>query len=78
LFGRYNILLALKMDDERDERIEKGRKIMEAVWYNTALYMIQLAKEVYQLNDEQVSALKDVYARPNDYYVRFRDEPERF
>lgn len=52
--------------------------MMEAVWYNTALYMIQLAKEVYQLNDEQVSALKDVYARPNDYYVRFRDEPERF
>ena len=61
-----------------DERIERGRKMMETVWYNTALYMIQLAKEVYQLNDEQVAALKDIYAKPNDYYVRFTDEETYF
>lgn len=61
-----------------DERIERGRKMMETVWYSTALYMIQLAKEVYQLNDEQVAALKDIYAKPNDYYVRFTDEDTFF
>ena len=52
--------------------------MMETIWYSTALYMIQLAKEVYQLNDEQVAALKDVYAKPNDYYVCFTDEDRYF
>lgn len=52
--------------------------MMETIWYSTALYMIQLAKEVYQLNDEQVAALKDIYAKPNDYYVCFIDEDRYF
>lgn len=52
-----------------DLRTQLGLSVIQQTWYNTALMVINLAKEVYELDDEQVSALKDIYARPNDYFV---------
>ena len=52
-----------------DPYISEGLSMLEAIWYGLAIRIVNLAIEVYSLNDEQASALKDIYCRQHDYLV---------
>jgi hypothetical protein len=52
-----------------DPRISEGLSMLEGIWYGLAIRIINLAIEVYELDEEQASALKDIYCRQNDYIV---------
>lgn len=52
-----------------DPRITEGLEMLEGIWYGIAISIVNLAIEVYELNEEQASALKDIYCRQNDYIV---------
>ena len=64
----------MEQPEDTDERCALGKRMMEQIYYSMALYIIETAKDVYKLSDEQVRALKDVFARPNDYHVVFRPD----
>lgn len=57
-----------------DQREEIGKEILQAIWYNVALRILALSKEVYHLDESQFAALKDVFGRPNDYTVEIRTD----
>ena len=56
-----------------DPRTEEGITLLESVWYETAIRLVNLAIKIYKLDSEQAAALRDVYLRPNDYQVTLRD-----
>jgi hypothetical protein len=56
-----------------DPRIQDGIDMLEAIWYGMAISIVNLAIQVYGLNEEQASALKDIYCRQNDYIVELED-----
>ena len=56
-----------------DLRTEEGITLIENVWYETAVRLVNLAIKIYKLDSEQASALRDVYLRPNDYQVTLRE-----
>lgn len=53
-----------------NNEIEEGVQILESMWYLTAVKIIDLAIQTYKLNGEQASALKDVFLKQNNYYVK--------
>ena len=55
---------------ESNEIIE-GVEIIESIWFLTALRIVDLAIKVYNLDNEQAKALKDVFLKQNNYYVDF-------
>jgi len=56
------------------ERSIIGKDLLESIWYNVALRILDLAKNVYSLDSDQHKALKEVFAKPNDYVVITMDE----
>lgn len=52
-----------------NNEIEEGIEILESIWYLTAVKIVELAIQTYKLNEEQASALKDVFLKQNNYYV---------
>lgn len=52
-----------------DNELQEGIEILESMWYLTAVKIVNLAIQVYKLNDEQATALKDVFLKQNDYHV---------
>ena len=52
-----------------DPHISEGLSMLEAIWYGLAIRIVNLAIEIYELNEDQASALKDIYCRQNDYIV---------
>lgn len=67
------IVLLLAVISIMDPRTEEGITLIENVWYETAVRLVNLAIKVYKLDSEQASALRDVYLRPNDYQVSLRE-----
>lgn len=57
-----------------DPRVEEGIEILQNIWYSVAIKIINLAIEVYNLDDSQAAALKEIYLRPNDYIVQIRND----
>jgi hypothetical protein len=51
--------------------ITEGVEIIESIWFITALKIVDLAINVYKLDEEQARALKDVFLKQNNYYVDF-------
>jgi hypothetical protein len=47
----------------------RGEALLSFMWYNIAKRVVEKAGVVYELNDEQMVALRKVFLRPNDYYV---------
>jgi hypothetical protein len=49
--------------------IAEGVEIVESIWFLTAIKIVELAIKVYNLDEEQGRALKDVFLKQNNYYV---------
>lgn len=54
---------------EISEEEKEGINMIEMMWYSIAIKIVSMAIEVYNLDDEQAAALKDVFLKPNDYIV---------
>jgi len=46
-----------------------GSSILSLTWFQVAQKIVEKAVIVYELNEEQAAALKQVFLRPNDYGV---------
>lgn len=53
--------------------IQEGIDILESIWYVLAVKIVDLAIEVYTLDKDQATALKDVFLKQNNYYVVLTD-----
>jgi hypothetical protein len=56
--------------DQHDQ--EEGSELLARMWYTLAIKIVDLAIRTYQVPQEQASALRDVFLKPNDYYVSVR------
>ena len=50
----------------------EGIDLLERIWYTLAIKIVDLAIRTYQVPQEQAAALRDVFLKPNDYYVTLR------
>jgi len=53
--------------------VKEGIDILESIWFVLAVKIVDLAIDVYKLNQEQANALKDVFLKQNNYYVALTD-----
>jgi hypothetical protein len=51
---------------------EEGAELLERIWYTLAIKIVDLAIRTYEVPEEQAAALRDVFLKPNDYYVTLR------
>ncbi len=56
-----------------NNEVEEGIQLLESMWYVTAVKIVEMAIQVYGLNQEQANALKDIFLRQNDYFVVLKD-----
>ena len=56
-----------------DPRTEEGITLLQGMFYESAVRIVNLAIKVYNLDSVQAAALRDVYLRPNDYEVVVRE-----
>ena len=49
--------------------VQEGVDILESIWYILAVSIVDMAITTYKLKDEQARALRDLYLKPNNYYV---------
>jgi hypothetical protein len=54
---------------EYNERVERGRKFAELVWWRFAKRILQIAGEHYKWDDDEWKAMTDFFLRPNDYKI---------
>lgn len=52
-----------------ETRLQEGTFFLETYWFRVAEKVIQTAIEVYELDELQAKALREVFLRPNDYVV---------
>lgn len=52
---------------ELSEEEQEGLQMIERMWYSIAIKIVSLAINIYNLDEDQASALKDVFLKPNDY-----------
>lgn len=57
-----------------DPRIAEGTELIQTIWYGLAIKIVNMAIRVYNLDEAQAKAVKEIYLRPNDYSVRLREE----
>ena len=57
-----------------DERVSEGIELVQTIWYGLAIQIVNMAIRVYNLDDQQAKALREIYLRPNDYTVRLRND----
>ena len=50
-------------------RTEVGLEYFRILWFSIAKKVVEKAVEVYGLDEEQASALRKVYLKPNHYYA---------
>lgn len=55
-----------------DPEVEEGVEILEGVWFLLANRIVEMAIQVYGLDSNQASALREVYLKQNNYYVVLR------
>lgn len=49
--------------------VAEGIDIIESIWFLTAIKIVDLAIKIYNLDQDQAKALKDVFLKQNNYYV---------
>ncbi len=54
---------------EHNERVEKGRKFAELVWWRLAKRIFQVAGEYYKWDDDEWKRMSEYFLRPNDYKI---------
>jgi hypothetical protein len=52
-----------------DPRIEKGKKLVEFIWYRLAKKIVKMAGEMYEWDEEKWEEAGRLYLRPGDYTV---------
>lgn len=52
--------------------VEEGTDILESMWYLIAVSIVEMAITTYKLEEDQAQALKDLYLKPNNYYVALK------
>ena len=52
-----------------DPRVEKGKKLVEFLWYRLAKKIVKLAGETYKWDEEKWEEASRIYLRPSDYKV---------
>ena len=55
-----------------DPEMEEGKDLLESVWYVLAISIVELAIQTYGLTPEQARALRDVFLKQNNYYVKLK------
>ena len=59
----------LRLDTRLDPRIEKGKKLVEFLWYRLAKKIVKMAGEMYGWDEEKWEEAGRLYLRPGDYTV---------
>lgn len=54
---------------EEDERVKKGKKLAEMIWWSLAKRIVLLAGEMYGWDDERWRDATELFLRPSDYKV---------
>jgi len=57
---------------DHQQRIEKGQKFIEWIWYRLARRIVHIAGTHYGWNNEQWEDAQRQFLRPNDYKVILR------
>lgn len=55
-----------------DPEVKEGIEMIESMWYITAVKIVELAIKTYNLNEAQGKALKEVFLKQNNYYVKLQ------
>jgi hypothetical protein len=53
-----------------ETRLQEGKFFLETYWYRVAEKVVEMAIEVYGLDEERAEALRKVILRPNDFEVQ--------
>jgi hypothetical protein len=53
-----------------ETRLQEGTFFLETYWFRVAEQVVELAIQVYNLDEERANALRKVFLRPNDYEVQ--------
>ena len=56
-----------------ESEVQEGVEIIESIWYVTAVKIVELAIKTYKLNEAQGKALKEVFLKQNNYYVKLEN-----
>jgi hypothetical protein len=56
----------------QDTEVREGVEMIESMWYITAVKIVDLAIKTYSLNEAQGKALKEVFLKQNNYYVKLQ------
>ena len=56
-----------------DPRIQEGLELVTLIWQEVAFKIIDMAIQVYGLDEKQAEALKDVFYKPNDYVAELSE-----
>ena len=57
------------MDSVEDQRITRGIKMAEQIWWSLAKRIVFLAGNLYNWDDDQWRDANEFFLRPNDYKV---------
>jgi hypothetical protein len=52
-----------------DPRVEKGKKLVEFLWFRLAKKIVKIAGETYGWDEEAWEEAQRIYLRPIDYKV---------
>lgn len=61
-----------KYPSMNNPEVEEGIDILESMWYVIAVSIVEMAITAYKLDEGQAQALKDLYLKPNNYYVTLK------
>lgn len=56
----------------QETELQEGIEMIESIWYITAVKIVELAIKAYNLNEAQSKALKEVFLKQNNYYVKLQ------
>lgn len=52
-----------------DERVEKGKQLVELIWWSLAKNILRIARGHYEWDDDTLKEFTDIFLRPGDYHV---------
>lgn len=55
--------------EQLSPRLQDGKFFLEILWYKVAEKIVEKAIDIYSLDEEQASALREVFLKPNLYVV---------
>jgi hypothetical protein len=51
------------------DNLESGTTFIETLWFSYACRIVDMATQVYQLNEEQVKMIKEKFLKRGEYLV---------